>query len=191
MNLNTPESAEMAGHAFKKQEVAEQKLSASLKCVIDMLVKQSNGLPAEAKQVELAWKTFDDAHWDFSELIEEDEAAAEEMEASYVKLMGKVVAIAKAARKNVEEEEQGHLKESTMQFDVIKEKSKVKESSMLADVVEEKLVKQDGKKEYLAKLLKATALRIEDTLEEMTEVESTRVKFWKVLDVLNNAEDEE
>ena len=40
-------------------------------------------------------------------------------------------------------------------------------------------------------LLKATALRIEDTLEEMTEVESTRVKFWQQLDVLNTAEDEE
>ena len=179
MNLNTPESAEMAGHAFKKREVAEQKLSASLKCVIDMLVKQSNGMPAEAKQVGLkadqAWKAFDNAHWNFFELMEEDEAEAEEMEASYEKLMGKAAAIAKDARKNVEEEEQGHLKESTMQFDVI----------------EEKLVKQDGKKECLAKLLKATALRIEDTLEEMMEVESTRIKFWQVLDVLNNAEDEE
>ena len=123
--------------------------------------------------------------------MEEDEAETEEMEASYEKLMGKAAAIAKDTRKNVEEEEQGHLKESTMQFDVIKEKSKVKESSMLADVVEEKLVKQDGKKECLAKLLKATALRIEDTLEEMTEVESTRIKFWQVMDVLNNAEDEE
>ena len=141
--MNTPESAEMAEQVLKKfwQEVAEQKLSASLKCVIDMLVKQSNGMPAEAKQVgltaEQAWKAFDNAHWDFFKLMEEDEAAAEEMEASYEKLMGKAVAIAKAARKNVvlanfwlrvEEEEQRHLKESTMQFDVIKEKSKVKAS---------------------------------------------------------------
>ena len=65
------------------------------------------------------------------------------MEASYEKLMGKAVAIAKAARKNVEDEEQADLKESTMQFDVIKEKSKVKESTTEADVVKEKLVKQD------------------------------------------------
>ena len=145
--MNTPESAEMAEQAFKKREVAEQKLSASLKCVIDMLVKQSNGMPAETKQVGLkadqAWKAFDNAHWNFFELIEEDEAAAEEMEASYVELMGKVVAIAKAARKNVEEEKQGHLKESTMQFDVIKEKPEVKECTTDADVVKEKMVKQD------------------------------------------------
>ena len=113
MDLNTPESAEMAEQVLKKfwQRVAEQKLSASLKCVIDMLVKQSNGMPAEAKQVELAWKAFDDAQWDFFELMEEeeDEAAAEDMEASYEKLMGKAVAILKAARENVEAEEHGTL----------------------------------------------------------------------------------
>ena len=152
MDLDTPESAEMAEQVLKKfwqecfyKEVAEQKLSASLKCVIDMLVKQSNGMPAEAKQVELAWKAFDDAQWDFFELMEEeeDEAAAEDMEASYEKLMGKAVAIAKAARKNVEDEEQADLKESTMQFDVIKEKPEVKKSTTEDDVVKEKLVKQD------------------------------------------------
>ena len=51
--------------------------------------------------------------------------------------------------------------------------------------------KVDTTEESLSKLLQATAVQIENTLEEMTEVESTRVKFWQVLDVLNIAEDEE
>ena len=81
--------------------------------------------------------------------------------------------------------------ESTMHGDVIKEKLGKQESTMLFDVINERLVKQNRKNESLEMLLKATALRIEDTLEEMTEVESTRVKFWQQLDVLNTAEDEE
>ena len=60
MDLDTPESAEMAEQAFKKREVAEQRLSASLKCVIDMLVTQdSKGMLAEAGQTAgEAWNTF-------------------------------------------------------------------------------------------------------------------------------------
>ena len=55
--------------------------------------------------------------------------------------------------------------------------------------VEEK--QAETMEESLRKLLEATAVQVDNTLEEMTEVESTRVKFWQVLDVLNNAEDEE
>ena len=55
--------------------------------------------------------------------------------------------------------------------------------------VEEK--QANTKEESLSKLLEATAVQVENTLKEMTEVECTRVKFWQVLDVLNNAEDEE
>ena len=73
-------------------------------------------------------------------------------------------------------EEEEHLKELTTQ----------------ANSIEEKLVKQaDAKEESLRKLLKTTAVQVENTLEEMTEVDSTRLKFWQVLDVLNIAEDEE
>ena len=95
MDLNTPESAEMAEQAFKKREVAEQKLGASLKCVIDMMVMQdSKGSPTEAGQTAgEAWNTFEDAHWDFLEMMEEEMAESEEVESSYLVLMNNAIII--------------------------------------------------------------------------------------------------
>ena len=196
MDLNTPESAEMAEQAFEKRRVAEQELSASLKCVIDIVAQDSKGMPSEAEQTaDEAWTTFDDAHWDFLELMEEAEAEAK-VESCYVELMNKALIISCQSRsaselKGLYEEALGSmwtLSDLLRKHFAVVEAERLKESSMLADIIEEK---QDGKKECLAKLLKATALRIEDSLEEMEDVEITRVGFWQGLDVLNNAEDEE
>ena len=75
--------------------------------------------------------------------------------------------------------------------------NKVKEGALTADKLTEEqyqagdMMQVNNKKEELARLLKITAERIEDTLEQIEDVEKARIEFYEALSQLDVLEDAE
>ena len=180
--------AELA--ARNKRKEAEHRLRLSVKTLATLLVGADERRPTEQKlSRQLAaskgdWESYDKAHFAHLAMLEADQEAIqqEEYDVQYEmvhQLMEETEDLLEARRGALAAALQPPTPEQEEEVELIDEK---------ADEV------RAAKEESLRVLLKNTALRVDDVLEDFTsleEMEKSRVLFWSELSRLDMAEDEE
>ena len=180
--------AELA--ARNKRKEAEHRLRLSMKTLATLLLGADERRPTEQKlSWQLAaskgdWESYDKAHFAHLAMLEADQEAIqqEEYDVQYEmvhQLMEETEDLLEARRGALAAALQPPTPEQEEEVELIDEK---------ADEV------RAAKEESLRVLLKNTALKIDDVLEDFTgleEMEKSRVLFWSELSRLDMAEDEE
>ena len=199
--------AELA--ARNKRKEAEHRLRLSMKNLATLLLGADERRPTEQKlSWQLAasredWESYDKAHFAHLAMLEADQEAVqqEEYDVQYEtvhQVMEETEDLLEARRGALADALQPPTPEVDVQYGI--EKHKQESLSMCKQEEEVELIDEKAaevraaKEESLRVLLKNTALRVDDVLEDFTsleEMEKSKVLFWSELSRLDMAEDEE
>ena len=199
--------AELAARNMRKE--AEHRLRLSMKTLATLLLGADERRPTEQKlSWQLAaskgdWESYDKAHFAHLAMLEADQEAIqqEEYDVQYEtvhQLMEETEDLLEARRGALAAALQPPTPEVDVQYGIGKQKQEslsICKQEEEVELIDEKADEvRAAKEESLRVLLKNTALKVDDVLEDFTsleEMEKSRVLFWSELSRLDMAEDEE